>query len=90
VNEDRAGLVMRYTAQQALHWEVLAKDKLERCSQERSRMGLTWEEAEVAAVNRQEWPSVSALMWAESGSWSGNTLTNKRLQRTVIYQAYVI
>ena len=33
-----------------------AKDKLERHSQERSaRMGLTWEEAEVAALNRQEW-----------------------------------
>ena len=41
----------------------LAKDKLMRHSEERSTMnGLAWEEAEVAAVNSQEWQQ-SVYQW---------------------------
>jgi len=50
--------------QQALHWEVPGfkrgpgRPRTNRSSivkKDLSRMGLTWEEAEVAALNRPEW-----------------------------------
>ena len=52
-----------------------AKGKLERCSPDGStRMGLTWEEADAAAFNRQEWrQSVSKCVYMDAGWITGSS-----------------
>jgi len=64
---------------QALHWEVPGFKRgpgrprtnwRSTVNKYLLRMGITWEEAEVAAQNRSVWPNASSWMWVESRSRS--------------------
>jgi len=71
------GMDQQRISQQALHWEVPGFMRgpgrprttwRSTVNKDLSRMGLTWEEAEVAALNRPEWRwSVAQCMHFDAG-----------------------